>query len=177
MGNSPTIFLDTKDGRDPQGTGTIRAIELRCEPLYFNHVCELIGGEESQPLELAVAVRKVGSRLCNRFGHVLWAFCERAEGITEDNIVASREHLGGGCRISFDKIEQCGVVALDSLFQSFQLSGSLRFIPDASHVRSQPYAYAAAVTEREDAWAQLHAATPPGWSVGRPSYHNERRAR
>ena len=31
------------------------------------------------------------------------------------------------------------------------------------------------MTERADAWAKLHAATPPGWWVGRPSYHNERR--
>jgi len=26
----------------------------------------------------------------------------------------------------------------------------------------------------EDAWADLHAATPRGWYVGRPSYHDER---
>lgn len=25
------------------------------------------------------------------------------------------------------------------------------------------------------AWEQLHAALPPGWAVGRPSYHQERR--
>lgn len=31
------------------------------------------------------------------------------------------------------------------------------------------------VTDLEDAWDQLHAALPPGWVVGRPSYHDERR--
>lgn len=25
------------------------------------------------------------------------------------------------------------------------------------------------------AWDELHAATPPGWSVGTPSYHDDRR--
>lgn len=29
--------------------------------------------------------------------------------------------------------------------------------------------------QREQAWEELHAATPPGWSVGTPSYHHERR--
>lgn len=29
--------------------------------------------------------------------------------------------------------------------------------------------------ERKQAWDELHAATPPGWSVGTPSYHEERR--
>ncbi len=28
--------------------------------------------------------------------------------------------------------------------------------------------------EREEAWDEVHAATPPGWFVGRPSYHDER---
>jgi|SRR5687768_7997484 len=32
----------------------------------------------------------------------------------------------------------------------------------------------ALMDEREQAWDELHAATPPGWYVGRPSYHNER---
>jgi hypothetical protein len=27
---------------------------------------------------------------------------------------------------------------------------------------------------REAAWDELHAALPPGWWVGRPSYHDER---
>ncbi len=27
----------------------------------------------------------------------------------------------------------------------------------------------------DEAWAELHDATPPGWWVGSPSYHNERR--
>ena len=27
--------------------------------------------------------------------------------------------------------------------------------------------------EREAAWDELHAATPPGWWVRSPSYHNE----
>jgi len=31
------------------------------------------------------------------------------------------------------------------------------------------------LTELEDVWAALHDATPPGWFVGRPSYHDERR--
>jgi hypothetical protein len=26
-----------------------------------------------------------------------------------------------------------------------------------------------------EAWEQLHATTPPGWQVGNPSYHDERR--
>ena len=26
----------------------------------------------------------------------------------------------------------------------------------------------------EAAWAAVHDATPPGWHVGRPSYHDER---
>jgi len=30
-------------------------------------------------------------------------------------------------------------------------------------------------TELEDAWAAPHAATPPGWYVGRPSEYPERR--
>lgn len=30
-------------------------------------------------------------------------------------------------------------------------------------------------SERERAWDELHAATPPRWQVGRPSYHDERR--
>lgn len=29
-------------------------------------------------------------------------------------------------------------------------------------------------SELEEAWADLHAATPPGWQVGRPSEHPER---
>lgn len=29
--------------------------------------------------------------------------------------------------------------------------------------------------DRERAWDELHDATPPGWQVGRPSYHDERR--
>jgi hypothetical protein len=29
--------------------------------------------------------------------------------------------------------------------------------------------------DREQAWDELLAAIPPGWSVGRPSYHDERR--
>lgn len=29
--------------------------------------------------------------------------------------------------------------------------------------------------ERHAAWHELHAATPPGWYVGRPMYHDERR--
>jgi hypothetical protein len=29
----------------------------------------------------------------------------------------------------------------------------------------------------DDAWAELHDATPPGWYVGTPSYHVERRER
>ena len=29
-------------------------------------------------------------------------------------------------------------------------------------------------TDRERAWDELHAATPPGWFVGRPSHHPER---
>lgn len=31
------------------------------------------------------------------------------------------------------------------------------------------------IAEREEAWAELHAATASGWWVGQPSYHNERR--
>jgi len=31
------------------------------------------------------------------------------------------------------------------------------------------------VTEFEAAWNAVHDATPAGWYVGRPSYHNERR--
>ena len=27
----------------------------------------------------------------------------------------------------------------------------------------------------EEAWSQVHDATPAGWYVGRPTYHNERR--
>jgi len=27
----------------------------------------------------------------------------------------------------------------------------------------------------QEAWDALHAATPAGWFVGRPSYHDERR--
>ena len=30
------------------------------------------------------------------------------------------------------------------------------------------------MSERERAWDELHAATPPGWWVGSPSYHDER---
>lgn len=30
-------------------------------------------------------------------------------------------------------------------------------------------------SDREAAWDALNAATPPGWAVGRPSYHDERR--
>lgn len=30
-------------------------------------------------------------------------------------------------------------------------------------------------TERERAWAAVLDATPPGWFVGQPSYHDERR--
>jgi hypothetical protein len=29
-------------------------------------------------------------------------------------------------------------------------------------------------SDLEDAWDALHAATPPGWYVGRPSFHPER---
>jgi hypothetical protein len=29
-------------------------------------------------------------------------------------------------------------------------------------------------SEPEDAWDALHAVTPPGWYIGRPSYHLER---
>jgi hypothetical protein len=29
--------------------------------------------------------------------------------------------------------------------------------------------------EPSNAWSELQAATPPGWHVGRPSYHDERR--
>lgn len=28
--------------------------------------------------------------------------------------------------------------------------------------------------EKAAAWDELHAATPPGWYLGRPSYHDER---
>jgi len=31
------------------------------------------------------------------------------------------------------------------------------------------------VTDREAAWDELLDATPAGWYVGEPSYHNERR--
>ncbi len=30
-------------------------------------------------------------------------------------------------------------------------------------------------TDLEDAWSTLHDATPAGWQVGRPYYHDERR--
>ena len=30
------------------------------------------------------------------------------------------------------------------------------------------------MTDRERAWDELHAATPPGWYVGTPVYHVER---
>lgn len=30
-------------------------------------------------------------------------------------------------------------------------------------------------TTLEAAWQQMHAAMPPGWVLGRPSYHDERR--
>lgn len=30
------------------------------------------------------------------------------------------------------------------------------------------------MTDLEDAWDALHAATPRGWYVGRPNYHDER---
>lgn len=31
------------------------------------------------------------------------------------------------------------------------------------------------MTVLHDAWDELHRATPPGWWVGTPSYHDERR--
>jgi hypothetical protein len=31
------------------------------------------------------------------------------------------------------------------------------------------------VTDLEEAWHALHAATPAGWYVGQPSYHDEKR--
>ena len=31
------------------------------------------------------------------------------------------------------------------------------------------------MTDREAAWDELHTTTPPGWWVGPPSYHEERR--
>lgn len=31
--------------------------------------------------------------------------------------------------------------------------------------------------ELEAAWSEVHAATPPGWSVARPSHHGEERER
>ena len=31
------------------------------------------------------------------------------------------------------------------------------------------------MSDLEDAWSELHDATPAGWHVGRPSYHDERR--
>lgn len=31
------------------------------------------------------------------------------------------------------------------------------------------------MTDRERAWDELHTAMPPGWWVGSPSYHDERR--
>ncbi|MDP8904495.1 MAG: hypothetical protein M3N29_04150 [Chloroflexota bacterium] len=30
------------------------------------------------------------------------------------------------------------------------------------------------MSELRDAWAELHAATPTGWYVGRPTYHDDR---
>ncbi len=30
------------------------------------------------------------------------------------------------------------------------------------------------MSKREEAWSELHAATPAGWYVGQPSYHDER---
>ncbi len=35
--------------------------------------------------------------------------------------------------------------------------------------------YPAGVSALEEAWNAVHDATPAGWYVGRPSYHNERR--
>lgn len=32
-----------------------------------------------------------------------------------------------------------------------------------------------ALVTLDDAWAELHAAIPPGWTVGRTSHHPERR--
>lgn len=32
------------------------------------------------------------------------------------------------------------------------------------------------MSDLEEAWAELHAATPPGWRVGRPYRHEERGA-
>ncbi len=31
------------------------------------------------------------------------------------------------------------------------------------------------MTGLEETWRELHDPTPPGWHVGRPSYHDERR--